>query len=62
LRCENCWEDAYGMSRYTGKNQTTCYHIIVKMREKNPCTPIKYAGQFWDTKNKCDTRIVNKPI
>ena len=53
-RCENCWEDAYGMSRYTGKGQNACYQELVKMREKNPCTPKKHAGQFWDEKKQCD--------
>ena len=59
-RCENCWEDAYGMSRYTGKGQNACYQELVKMREKNPCTPKKHAGQFWDEKKQCDIRIIRK--
>jgi len=59
--CEKCWEDAYGMMRYTGRPQTECYSQILELRKNRGavCTERERAGQFWDEEKKCDVRVDN---
>ena len=59
IYCERCWEDAYGMMRYTGRPQSECYTNILKLRKNRGelCTQEQQAGKFWDKEKQCDIRL-----
>jgi len=40
------------------KSQTEHYHDLLQERKDNPCTPKEQAGQFWDEKKQCDSRLI----
>ena len=58
--CEKCWGDAYDQSRWSGKEQYTCYQEFLDKRKKNPCSPKEQAGQFWSEEKQCDKRDIEK--
>ncbi len=57
--CEKCWEDAYLISKETGKSQIWAYDELILKRRKSPCSAKQQAGQFWDEEKKIDLRGVN---
>jgi hypothetical protein len=55
--CEKCWNDAYRKAISLGIPQVEAYHLLLKERENNPCSPEEQAGQFWDEEKQIDTRF-----
>lgn len=56
--CEKCWADAYLASLHSGRAQSAEYARLV--RDRRPCSPRDQAGQWWDEKQQCDTRLTLK--
>ena len=44
MLCQKCWDDAYERSLINGLSQTENYHLLLKEREGNPCTPAQQRG------------------
>lgn len=58
--CEKCWDEA--RKRYCSDPRKAIidhYYIVMKEVQDSGyhCTPKEKAGNFWDEKNQCDTRI-----
>lgn len=58
--CEKCWGDAYFMTRFSGKDQSECYSILLKERADNPCTPEEQAGENATRCPKCMRNTVHQ--
>ncbi len=60
--CEKCWGDAF--RRYVAhpmRSQAEHYRYLLEERNDNPCAPKEQAGQFWNEKNQCDSRLLPEP-
>lgn len=58
MTCEKCWDDAYTLSRVTGRPQAEHYRELLKARSVvGPmCSMREQAGQFWDEARQRDSR------
>ena len=62
VSCEECWKDAGIRANFNNsKSKAEHYQDILKERERNPCSPQKQAGIYWDEKIQCDSRLTQTP-
>jgi len=55
--CEKCWTDAYQIAYDTRRSQAMCYEELLKERKDCPCSPREQAGEWWNEKKQCDSRL-----